>query len=181
MTVVTNTTLSLGGMLSGSGGTVSKAGAGTLTFAGAGANTYSGAIDVIDGTLALNKSAGNAIAGSLFIGDGLGTDRVLLLSSNQISDSAWRKIATGLSGDQYQIGMPPELSALTSPLPGLKTYHIESGNQNFYSLPLNANLPDDQISQRLALIDQLLASTSSPAAVEALQNARALLGKKPNN
>ena len=100
---------------------------------------------------------------------------------NQIPDSAWRKIATGLAGDQYQIGMPPELSALGSTLPGLKTYHIESGNQNFYSLPLNANLPSDQISQRLALIDQLLASASSPAAVEALQNARVLLGKRPNN
>jgi len=96
---------------------------------------------------------------------------------NQISDSAWRKIATGLAGDQYQIGMPPELSALSSTL-GLKTYHIESGNQNFYSLPLNANLPDDQRSQRLALIDQLLAAASSPAAVEALKNAQALLSKK---
>ena len=100
---------------------------------------------------------------------------------NQIPDAAWRKIATGLAGDQYQIGMPPELSALTSPLPGLKTYHIESGNQNFYSLPLNANLSSDQISQRLALIDQLLAAASSPAAVDALKNARALLGKRPTN
>jgi hypothetical protein len=98
---------------------------------------------------------------------------------NQIPDSAWRKIAAGLSGDQYQIGMPPELGALNPAPPGLKTYHIEAGNQNFYSLPLNANLTSDQISQRLALIDQLLASASSPAAVEALQNARALLGKKP--
>jgi DNA-binding IscR family transcriptional regulator len=100
---------------------------------------------------------------------------------NQISDATWRKIAAGLAGDQYQIGMPPELNALNSPLPGLKTYHIEAGNQNFYSLPLNPNLPNDQLSQRLALIDQLLASASTPAAVEALQNARALLGKRPNN
>jgi hypothetical protein len=96
---------------------------------------------------------------------------------NQISDAVWRKIAAGLAGDQYQIGMPSELSALTPILPGLKTYHIESGNQNFYSLPLAATLPDDQRSQRLALIDQLLASASSPAAVEALKNAQALLGK----
>jgi hypothetical protein len=100
---------------------------------------------------------------------------------NQIPDTAWRKIAIGLAGDQYQIGMPTELSALTSTLPGLKTYHIESGNQNFYSLPLNATLPDDQRSQRLALIDQLLAAASSPAAVEALKNAHALLDKKPTN
>ena len=100
---------------------------------------------------------------------------------NQISDSTWRKIAAGLAGDQYQIGMPPELSTLSSPVPGLKTYHIESGNQNFYSLPLNPNLSNDQLSQRLELIDQLLASASSPAALEALQNARTSLGKRPNN
>ena len=100
---------------------------------------------------------------------------------NQIPDIAWRKIAAGLAGDQYQIGMPPELSSLTSPVPGLKTYHIESGNQNFYSLPLNANLPSDQISQRLALIDQLLAAATSPAAVEALKNARALLSTRSTN
>jgi hypothetical protein len=100
---------------------------------------------------------------------------------NQIPDSAWRKIAAGLAGDQYQIGTPAELSTLASQLPGLKTYHIELGNQNFYSLPLNPNLPTDQISQRLALIDQLLALASSPAAVEALKNARASLGKGPVN
>ena len=100
---------------------------------------------------------------------------------NQIPDSAWRKIAAGLTGDQYQIGMPPELSAPTPTMPGLKTYHIESGNQNFYSLPLDPNLPNDQISQRVALIDQLLAIASSPAAKEALKNARALLGNRPTN
>ena len=101
---------------------------------------------------------------------------------NQIPDSAWRKIATGLAGDQYQIGTPSELSALSPSMPGLKTYHIESGNQNFYSLPLNANLSSDQIGQRLALIDQLLAAaSSSPAAMEALQNARASLDKLPKN
>jgi len=100
---------------------------------------------------------------------------------NQIPDGAWRKIATGLAGDQYQIGTPSELSALSPSLPGLKTYHIESGNQNFYSLPLSANLSSDQISQRLALIDQLLGAASSPAAVEALQNARASLDKMPKN
>jgi hypothetical protein len=100
---------------------------------------------------------------------------------NQIPDSAWRKIATGLAGDQYHIGTPSELSALSPTLPGLKTYHIESGNQNFYSLPLDANLPSDQISQRLTLIDQLLAAASSPAAVDALQNARASLANRPKN
>ena len=57
-------------------------------------------------------------------------------------------------------------------LPGLKTYHINGGNQNFYSLPL---APDAQIQDRVALIDQLLASTSNQTAISALQGARATL------
>jgi hypothetical protein len=57
--------------------------------------------------------------------------------ANQISDSAWRKIATGLAGDQYQLGTPPgDVTANGAALPGLKTYHIQNGNQNFYSLPV---------------------------------------------
>ena len=92
---------------------------------------------------------------------------------NQISETAWRKIATGLAGDQYQMGEPPAPSgANAGTLPGLKTYHIASGNQNFYSLPV----ADPQVvEQRLGLIDQLLGATSNPAAQAALQSARATL------
>lgn len=93
--------------------------------------------------------------------------------ADQISDSAWRKIAMGLSGDQYVIGEPPGGSGPDAGvLPGLKTYHINGGNQNFYSLPLG---PDAQIQERLAVIDQLLASTSNPTAVSVLQSAKASL------
>jgi len=92
----------------------------------------------------------------------------------EIPDAAWRKIATGLAGDQYQLGSPPSPPEGGAPtLPGLKTYHIQSGNQNFYSLPVGA---DGQMSQRLNLIDQLLGATSNPAAQAALQNARQTLG-----
>ncbi len=97
--------------------------------------------------------------------------------ANQISDSAWDKIATGLAGDQYQIGAPPSAGgAGPDTEPGLKTYHIASGNQNFYSLPLTG---DAQIAQRLALIDALLGVTSSSAAVAALQSARVSLSAGP--
>jgi hypothetical protein len=95
---------------------------------------------------------------------------------NLISDRAWVKIAEGLAGDQYHLGQPatggvnPEV-----PPAGLKTYHIESGNQNFYSLPFNASGTPDQAAQRRALIDQLLGTTLNPAAMQALQNARSAL------
>jgi len=82
-----------------------------------------------------------------------------------------------LAGDQYQLGTPPgDAMGSGSALPGLKTYHIQSGNQNFYSLPVGA---DGQVDQRLALINQLLGATSNPAAQAALQAARdTLTGKK---
>ena len=90
--------------------------------------------------------------------------------ANQIPDAAWRKIAIGLAGDQYLLGSPPAAAASSgTPDPSLKTYHIANGNQNFYSLPVGA---DAGISQRSALISQLLSATSNPAAVAALQSAR---------
>jgi hypothetical protein len=92
---------------------------------------------------------------------------------NQIPDTAWRKIVSGLAGDQYQIGAPPsDAGPGAASAPGLKTYHIESGNQNFYSLPVTA---EGQAGPRIALIDQLLGATSNPAAIQALQNARTAL------
>jgi hypothetical protein len=94
-----------------------------------------------------------------------------LARRNQIPASAWRKIATGLAGEQYQIGLPPNARAIS----GLKTFHIESGNQNFYSLPLLANAPADEIERRRALINQLLAATGNSAASDALKQAQSTL------
>jgi hypothetical protein len=89
---------------------------------------------------------------------------------NQIPDRAWAKIAAGLAGEQLQIGTPPgDPSSGEQTTPGLKTFHIQNGNQNFYSLPLLAN---GEASQRLALLDQLISVTGNPAALAALQNAR---------
>ena len=95
---------------------------------------------------------------------------------NQIPDSTWRKIATGLTGDQYQLGAPPSAADVNAPpLPGLKTFHIASGNQNFYSLPVSTSASPDEIARRRAFIDQLLAANPSPAAIQALQTARSQL------
>ncbi|QYM79384.1 autotransporter-associated beta strand repeat-containing protein [Horticoccus luteus] len=88
LTVNTDTTLS--GAIGETGGArgLTKAGTSTLTLSGAAANTYTGTTTVNAGTLLLNKSSGNAIAGNLVVGDGIGTDTVRLLASNQIADSA---------------------------------------------------------------------------------------------
>ena len=95
---------------------------------------------------------------------------------DQIPERGWTKIVEGLAGDQYQLGKPPVDSARPGlPLSGLKTYHIESGNQNFFSLPFNNYGTPDQVTERLVVIDQLLAATQNPAALQALRNARATL------
>jgi hypothetical protein len=93
--------------------------------------------------------------------------------AGQIPDAAWSKIVIGLAGDQYQMGEPPSINGADPDLtPGLKTYHIVAGNQNFYSLPVGG---DAQVQQRIDLINQLLGVASSPAAISALQGARTTL------
>jgi hypothetical protein len=95
---------------------------------------------------------------------------------NQISDSTWRQIGWMLGGDEYQFGnqfintnLPPAFG------PGVRTFHIESGNQNYYTTSVLPNLTMDQINQRRAFIDQLLTVATSPVAVQGLQAARASL------
>src|SRR5260221_13133623 len=87
---------------------------------------------------------------------------------NQMRDSTGREIARGLPGKKVQVESPPA----DAPISGLRQFHIEAGNQNFYSLPASAN---PQAAQTVAFIDQLLALTSNPAAITALQSARASL------
>lgn len=80
-----NTTIS--SIISGSGG-LTKSGTGTLTLSGSAANTFTGTMSVNGGTVVLAKTSGNAIAGLLTIGDGVGTDTVQLAASNQINNKA---------------------------------------------------------------------------------------------
>jgi hypothetical protein len=93
---------------------------------------------------------------------------------NQIPDNAWRKIVASLAGDQFVMGTWPAAAGI---LPGMRTYHINSGNQNFYSLPLASSGAEPRIPQRLAVIDQLLAATSNDFARQALQQTRESLAR----
>ncbi len=89
---------------------------------------------------------------------------------NQIPERAWRQIATGLAGDQFMLALDPSLTVPGMPtVPGLKTYHMQQGNENFVSLPVGDN---GMVSQRLDLIGQLLTATANPSAATALQTAR---------
>ena len=77
---------------------------------------------------------------------------------NKIAPNMWPYLASVLAGDQLQL-RDSALDPGASPgLKEMKTFHITSGNQNFYSAPPVALSPD-QINLQMALIDELIAST----------------------
>jgi hypothetical protein len=100
---------------------------------------------------------------------------------NQIPNATWYEVASVLAGHTYQIGqhdMDPAVAAATET--NVKKYHLSFGNQNYYSTQTPASLGPEQITQRLALIDQLLAATSNPVAADALQRSKnQLMGRLP--
>ena len=95
---------------------------------------------------------------------------------DQIPDYYWHSIASSLAGETYQVGAKPIGSEWSASKPaGYKGFHTPHGNQNFSS---NSSLVDwsvDEIDERIALIDELLAVNSNPAAVDLLQNSRSKL------
>jgi hypothetical protein len=100
--------------------------------------------------------------------------------ANQIPEAAWVGIATALAGDQIQLGTHFLEPTIGQPRgPGLKTYHIVAGNQNYFSTGGPLIWTDADLAARQALIDQLLAVNSTPAAVQALQRARNNLTPPP--
>jgi hypothetical protein len=122
--------------------------------------------------------------------------------ANKIPSQTWENIASGLGGDQYQYGsplldknIPPEVETSlatyqvhsnqnlyvhtpSSEIPGLRTYHVEDSNQNFYSVPATAILSGDEIARRLETIEALIQANPGTAAIAALQRARSTLQSK---
>jgi hypothetical protein len=91
---------------------------------------------------------------------------------NNIPSPMWPYLAAGLIGDQFLID---EDSANLANDLEVMTIHINSGNQNYYSVPTANNFTPGQITARLALIDNLMASVSDPGALQNLQQSRTSL------
>ena len=98
-----------------------------------------------------------------------------LARAGKISERSWLIAAEALGGAQQFIREAGADNASLPAASGVKTYHLESSNQNFYSVPALGGMSNEQINQRVALIDQLLALSPSRAAAQALQNARAAM------
>lgn len=91
--------------------------------------------------------------------------------ANSVPASAWPKIITGLTGDQYMYGDPRTGGERLSAVTGLKTYHIRVGNQNFFSLPLASLNPPDMAARR-SVIDALLRFDLPAETLEMLRQGR---------
>jgi hypothetical protein len=94
--------------------------------------------------------------------------------AGQISAHTWAYLEPVLAGDQIQYS---DGSAGRNTVPAgsadVRAFHIESGNQNFFSAPPQA-MTADQVTKQVGLIDDLMAATTrDPAAQQALQSVRA--------
>lgn len=88
---------------------------------------------------------------------------------NQIPSATWLNIASIMAGDRIQIGTPPVES-------GVRSFHLSSGNQNFYTTPDRTTWTPEIVNTYISRIDQLLAANNNnELAKTALQNARATL------
>jgi hypothetical protein len=97
--------------------------------------------------------------------------------SDKISAGFWPGLTAPLSGDQFQVKdsvIDGSTNLITNN--GLRTTHINYGNQNFISAPVT--MTPDQISQQIVLVDEMLAVASNPSAIKALQEAKGALSQK---
>lgn len=121
--------LTLGGLISGNAFT--KTGTGTLTLSGATANTMTGTVIVNEGTLVLQKADDvAAITGNLTIGDGTGTDTVILTGSGQLSADTLVTLNAGavldLSGGTESFSMLQGTGTVTNSASTLATMTLGS-------------------------------------------------------
>jgi hypothetical protein len=100
---------------------------------------------------------------------------VELARSGDFSEKNWSAAASALAGDRYFIRDTGLEKGPALVGPGIKNYHLEASNQNFYSRPAWEGMSTEQINQRVAIIDQLLAANSNASVAQALENARVLL------
>ncbi len=116
--------------------------------------------------------------------DEAGKALVDLVQAKQIPDQAWSVVADALAGKYLQFpselsggamnnGKDTDKSGIESPFLG--GAYDNKKNINYEVRLVSADWSAKQIKQQVALIEDLLKVTSSPAAVAALQQARATL------
>jgi len=100
---------------------------------------------------------------------------VELARSGKFSERNWLTAVAALGGERYFIRDTGAEDASVPVGSGVRSFHLEASNQNFYSTPAWGGMSPEQINERLGINDQLLAVSASPAVAQALQNTRASL------
>lgn len=103
---------------------------------------------------------------------------VNLIRQNNLSAYDWTTLVPFLAGNQivFQSSAFGNLLAGVNPNDLRKTL-ISASNQSFFTAPLAALTPG-QIQQQQAMLDRLLALTANPAAIQAMQQAKAMLEQR---
>ncbi len=104
-----------------------------------------------------------------------GAALVELARSGQLSEKNWLAATSALEGTRYSIRDDGLEKPVVPAGAGLKSYYLARSDQKFYSTPAWGGMSIEQIQQRIAIIDQLLAVNPSAAVAQALQNARVSL------
>ena len=98
--------------------------------------------------------------------------------AGKLTGTAWDKVAGGVAGSQYYVGRPPaEIESDPLRQHQLQTFHVASGNQNYYALPLEQTATGDELGRRSEFLSNLLAVTTDPVGLQSLQAAQARLAQ----
>ena len=103
---------------------------------------------------------------------------VNLIRQNKLSASQWAALTPMLAGNRmvFHDSAFENVLAMVSP-DDVKSVNMPASNQLIATAPLGA-MTIEQIDQRKAFLDDLLAATSDPTAVQALQRAKDLLAQR---
>jgi hypothetical protein len=103
---------------------------------------------------------------------------VNLVRQNRLSASQWTALTPMLAGNRmvFHDSAFDNVLATVSPA-DVKSVNMPASNQLIATAPLGA-MTIEQIDQRKAFLDDLLAATSDPTAVQALQRAKDLLAQR---
>lgn len=88
--------------------------------------------------------------------------------SGMIQDRAWLKIVDGIVGSQFEFGMADPKNKY----PGVTTFRLPDGNQEYHSIPFTAAVSPEMAAQRQQLLEKLAEAKLPESARAIIQQAQ---------